>query len=207
LGDEEAEMKTAVLVWACLLAPSAAEVESPRAARFAIDTQRSTISWELPATLHTVAGTAPEFSGSIELETGPGGEHVVRGRVSVRAAAMKTGNESRDQKMREKVLEVDRYPEIVFDLDAVEADWSKLAGGSAFDAKVSGRLTVHGTALALQVAVSVEPSGDGITLSGSFPLRWKSYGLSDPSFGFVTVREPMKVVFRLRAAPSEAPPK
>jgi polyisoprenoid-binding protein YceI len=138
-------MKTAVLVWACLLAPFEAEAESPRAARYAIDAQRSTISWELPATLHTVRGTVPELSGSVELETGPGGEQVVRGRVSVRAAAMKTGNESRDQKMREKVLEVDRYPEIVFDLDAVEADWSKLAGGGAFDAKVSGRLTVHGT--------------------------------------------------------------
>src|SRR4029077_12664307 len=52
LGDEEAEMKTAVLVWAwaCLLAPSAAEVESPRAARYAIDPLRSAISWELPAT-------------------------------------------------------------------------------------------------------------------------------------------------------------
>lgn len=175
-------------------------------ARYAIDPARSAIAWELPATLHTVHGTAPELSGSVEIETDHEGSRTVRGRVVVRAGAMKTGNEKRDRTMREKVLETDAYPEILFETERVEAEWSKFASGGAFEAKVSGRLTVHGKALTLDVPVSVEPSGQTVVLSGSFPLRWKSFGLYDPSFGIVTVREPMRVTFRLTAVSAEARP-
>jgi polyisoprenoid-binding protein YceI len=105
-------MKIALCVWACALSPVLAQ-EPPAAgvARYTIDAAHSTIAWELPATLHTVHGAVPDFSGSVELETGPQGEHVARGRVSVRAGNMRTGNDSRDKTMREKVLEVDRFPE------------------------------------------------------------------------------------------------
>ena len=41
-------------------------------------------------------------------------------------------------------------------------------------------------------------SGD-VVLQGSFPLSWKQYGVYDPSFGIVTVKDPLKVAFRLRA--------
>jgi polyisoprenoid-binding protein YceI len=205
-------MKIALCVWACACALSTVLVlaqEPPAAgvARYTIDAAHSMIAWELPATLHTVHGAVPDFSGSVEIETGPQGERAARGRVSVRAGAMKTANESRDKTMREKVLEVDRFPEIVFELDRAETDWSRLSGDSPFEAKVAGRLTVHGKTLPLEVPVTVEPSSEAVTLTGSFPLRWKSgYGLYDPSFAFVTVREPLKVTFRLRvvaSAPSE----
>jgi len=205
-------VKVALYVWACAISPLFAQ-EPPSAggaaaAHYAIDAAHSTIAWELPATLHTVHGQVPEFSGSVELENGPQGERSARGRVSVRADAMRTGNDSRDKTMREKVLEVDRFPEILFELDRVEADWSLLPGDKPFEARVAGRLTVHGKTLALEVPLTVEPSSEAVTLSGSFPLRWKSdYGLHDPSFAFVTVREPMKVTFRLRAVPSAPPEK
>ena len=197
-------MKIALCGWACALSPVLAQ-EPPAAgvARYTIDAAHSTIAWELPATLHTVHGAVPDFSGSVELETGPQGEHAARGRVSVRAGNMRTGNDSRDKTMREKVLEVDRFPEIVFELDRAEIDWSRLSGDRPVEATVAGRLTVHGKTLPLEVPVTVEPSSEVVTLSGSFPLRWKSgYGLYDPSFALVTVREPLKVTFRLRAVAS-----
>jgi polyisoprenoid-binding protein YceI len=203
-------MKTPILLAAFLIGALASAVgEEPAAsrARYAIDAAHSAITWELPATLHTVRGSVPELSGSVEIETDREGAHAARGRVVVRAGAMKTGNESRDKTMREKVLETDAFPEIVFEADRVEADWSKLTSGAAFEAKVSGRLTVHGKALPLDVPVSVEPSGQAVVLSGSFPLRWKSYGLYDPSFGIVTVREPLRVKFRLTAVTADAAPK
>ena len=195
-------------LWACVLSTLLAQEPTPAgaAARYSIDAAHSTIAWELPATLHTVHGEVPDFSGSVELATGPQGERAASGRVSVRAGTMRTGNESRDKTMREKVLEVDPFPEIVFDFDRVETDWSRFSGDRPFEARVVGRLTVHGKTLPLEVPVTVEPSSEAVSVSGSFPLRWKSdYGLYDPSFAFVTVREPMKVTFRLRAVPSEPP--
>ncbi len=47
---------------------------------------------------------------------------------------------------------------------------------------------------------------DGAVLSGSFPLAWKQFGLADPSFGIITVREPLRVVFRLNAVPEARKP-
>lgn len=169
---------------------------------YRIDREGSFLKWDLPATLHTVHGTVPEFSGAVETERGAAGQWTVRGRVVVRAAAMKTGNESRDRTMREKVLETDKFPEIVFEVSRVDADLSKLAAGEAFNAQVSGNLTVHGKTQPVDVRVKVEPSAGSVLVSGVFDLRWKSYGLQDPSFAFVTVREPMKVTFQLRAVPA-----
>jgi polyisoprenoid-binding protein YceI len=199
-------MRIAAVALACSLSPAVVAQQPATVTRYAIDPGRSTITWELPATLHTVHGTAPELSGSVAIDTDSQGVRLVHGRVAVSAGAMKTGNESRDKTMRGKVLETDQYPEIVFEVDQVEADWTKLAARERLAAKVSGRLTVHGKPLPVEVAVSVEPSAEGVTLSGTFALRWKAYGLHDPSFGIVTVREPMKVTFHLRAVAAEAAP-
>jgi polyisoprenoid-binding protein YceI len=193
-------MKRAILVaFAVAVFAGLAVAQQPGAGkdRYTLDAARSTITWDLPATLHTVHGSAPEMSGSVEVETDAAGERSLRGRVVVNAAAMRTGNESRDRTMREKTLEVERFPEIVFEVHRVKADWSRIAAGQA-EATVSGELSVHGKALALEVPVRVEASASEVVLSGAFDLRWKAFGLNDPSFGFVTVREPMKVTFRLR---------
>jgi polyisoprenoid-binding protein YceI len=193
------------LLAAALLASHAASGQTTQASHYSIDTARSTLGWELPATLHTVRGLVPEFSGSMDLEPEEAGVGVrVAAKVTARAASMKTGNESRDKTMREKVLETDLYPEIVFELDKVDGSWEKLAAGEPFDARVSGRLTIHGKTLPQEIPVSVAPASEAVTLSGSFPILWKAYGLHDPSFGIVTVREPLKVLFRLRVTP--APP-
>jgi polyisoprenoid-binding protein YceI len=201
-------VKTSWLLAVALLAPRLAAEESKEAARYALDTIRSTMTWELPATLHTVHGKVAELSGLIEITPDIEGSGIgVAARVTVRAASMTTGNESRDKTMREKILETDRFPEIVFELEKVDGDLARLAASTPFDAKVSGRLTIHGKTLPLDVLVSVAPASDAVTLSGSFPLLWKAYGLRDPSFGIVTVREPMKVVFVLRATPELPAPK
>jgi polyisoprenoid-binding protein YceI len=200
-------MRIAAVALACSLSPAVVAQQPESVARYAIDPGRSTITWDVPATLHTVHGKAPELSGSVHIDTDSQGAVLVHGRVAVRAAAMKTGNESRDKTMREKVLETEQYPEIVFEVDRVEADWTKLAANERLAAKVSGRLTVHGKSLPIEVVVSVEPSAEGVMLSGTFALRWKAYGLYDPSFGIVTVRGPMSVMFRLRAVPAEDTPK
>jgi polyisoprenoid-binding protein YceI len=112
---------------------------------------------------------------------------------------MVTGNEKRDRTMREKVLETDRFPEIVFEARQVTADLSRFKAGERLTAEVLGDLTVHGRPAAVRLPVEVYVFQDHVVLQGSFPLSWKQYGVSDPSFGIVTVKDPMKVSFRLRA--------
>jgi polyisoprenoid-binding protein YceI len=170
--------------------------------RYVIDAAHSTIAWELPATLHTVHGKVPELSGFVDIVEDASGGRAARGRVAVQAAAMTTGNDSRDRKMRDETLETSKYPEIVFDLHSVAVDWARIRPGETASARIQGDLSVHGKTLPIAVPVRVEISEGGVLVSGAFDLPWKAFGVKDPSFTFVTVREPMRVSFRLRAVPA-----
>ena len=194
----------AALVAALVSAVLVAE-EPASAYHYRIDAGGSELTWELPATLHTVHGRAPELSGTVDAAAGEHGDWSIQARVAVKAAAMVTGNEKRDRNMREKVLETDRFPEIVFEAHRLRADLSRFKAGERFTVEVEGDLTVHGRAAAIRVPVDVSVRADAVILEGSFPLPWKQYGLNDPSFGIVTVREPLKVTFRLKAMPAGGP--
>ena len=197
--------RTAVALLVLASAVTAA-AEQPTAFHYRIQAKESDLAWELPATLHTVHGKAPELSGTVDAVAGPHGDWSVQARIVVQAAAMVTGNEKRDRNMREKVLETDRFPEIVFEARHVRADLSRFKAGEHFTVEASGELTVHGRPAPIQLPVEVYVFADHVILQGSFPLAWKAYGLNDPSFGVVTVREPMKVVFRLKAVEAAASP-
>jgi polyisoprenoid-binding protein YceI len=192
---------------AMFLAVGAAPLlEDPAGFHYRIDPSGSELTWELPATLHTVHGRAPQISGRLDAIPGAGGDWKVQSRIAVAAAAMETGNESRDKKMREKTLETDKYPEIVFEARRVVGDLSKLRKGERGTVEVTGDLTVHGKSVSLQLPVDVQLLDDRAVLTGSFPLAWKQFGLSDPSFGIITVREPMRISFRLNAVPEARKP-
>lgn len=188
-----------LLSWTLLAACAAAE--EPAALHYRIEASSSEIRWELPATLHTVHGTAPQISGRVDATPAAGGEWKVQSRIAVAAAAMRTGNTSRDKKMREKVLETDRYPEIVFEARRVVGDLTRFREGERLTVEATGDFTVHGKTVPLRLPVDLNVLADRVVLSGSFSLGWKQFGLADPSFGIITVREPMKVIFRLTAVP------
>lgn len=184
-----------------ILGAASLAAQVPGAMRYRFDAAQSTLRWELPATLHTVRGVAPRFEGFAQADPVAGGRFDVRARIVVDVAAMNTGNARRDRTMREKVLESGRYPEIVFELERFKGDLSKVRSGQSFTAQIEGTLTVHGRTESILLPVDVHVLEDYAIVTGSFPLHWKKYGLADPSFGLVKVREPMQVVFRLRAVP------
>jgi len=188
------------------LAPAAilyAQAGAPAPIHYKLTQEGSVLRWELPATLHTVRGSVPALRGTIDAEPAGNGEWTIRIRIAVAAEAMATGNNRRDRTMRERVLETGKFPEIVFEATKVTADLSKFKQGESFAAQVLGELTVHGKPLPVQLPVDVHVFADHAILSGSFPIHWKQYGLHDPSFGVVKVRDPMTVFFRLRAVPAE----
>lgn len=186
-----------------LAALGAARQEEPRPLRYRFETAGSSVRWELPATMHTVRGVVPKFEGWIRAEPSADGWDV-RSRIVVVAASMHTGNGKRDRNMREKVLETDRHPEIVFELKPFRADLARLRAGQNFTVQIAGDLMVHGRTQTVQLPVDVHVFPKAVVITGSFPLHWKEYGLHDPSFGVVKVKDPMNVLFRLRAVPEEA---
>jgi polyisoprenoid-binding protein YceI len=185
------------------LAAACLGIQAAEPLRYRFDAARSVLRWELPATLHTVRGVAPRFGGFVQADPLPDGGFDVRARIVVDAAAMNTGNAKRDRTMREKVLATDRYPEIAFALKGFTGPLSKMRPGETFTAQVEGTLTVHGHTEPVLLPVDVHVFEDHVLVSGTFPVHWKKYGLADPSFGLVRVKEPLHVIFRLRAVPEK----
>jgi polyisoprenoid-binding protein YceI len=180
---------------------AAQEEGPPRPLHYRLEVAGSMLRWELPSTFGTVKGTAPAFRGTLDVTPLSSGAWDVRSRIVVPAAGMKTENRRRDRRMR-AILETDRYPEIVFELSHFTGDLSARKPGQTFSVEVAGDLTVHGRTAKVQLPVDVYVFADRVELAGSFPLYWKEYGLAHPSI-VARVREPMLVVFRLRAVPEK----
>jgi polyisoprenoid-binding protein YceI len=178
----------------------AARAEGPnRPLRYRLEVAGSTLRWELPSTFGAVNGTAAVFLGTVDATPLASGAWDVRSRIVVPAAGMRTGNRRRDRRMR-AILETAKFPSIVFELRRFTGDLSRLTPGESFPVEVAGDLTVHGRTAPVQFPVDVYVFADRVEVAGSFPLYWKDYGLADPSF-VARVKEPMQVVFRLRAVP------
>jgi hypothetical protein len=194
----------AIVALALFGAPARAEEGPARPLRYRIEVAGSSVRWELPVSFRPIMGIVPLFHGFVEAVPLSSGAWDVRSRIVVPAASMRTGSRLRDRTLREKVLETDRFPEIVFELRRFTGDLSRFRPGEAFSVQVAGDLTVHGKTAPVQLPVDVSVFPGAVFLRGSFPVHWKSYGLQDPSFPVVArVKEPMQVDFRLRAVPSD----
>jgi polyisoprenoid-binding protein YceI len=140
-----------------------------------LDPARTTVSFTLGATLHTVHGSAPVTRGVTVFDPA-GGE--ASGEIVVDASRANTGNTKRDKDMHESVLVSARYPTVVLRPTRVEGRLPE-AGTATF--------TVHGTIELLgsrhEIAAPVEVTVNGATVAvrAEFELPYVAWGLEDPS--------------------------
>src|ERR1700685_97537 len=81
-----------------------------------LDPAHTQINFTLDATFHTVHGTFQLKRGSVRFNSDTG---AASGIVVIDARSGKTGNDSRDARMNEEILQSDKYPEIIFVPDSV----------------------------------------------------------------------------------------
>jgi hypothetical protein len=114
----------------------------------------------------------------------------VRGEVTVRAAALITGEERRDAYARRAILQTDRYPEIRFTIDSV-VDMTRQA--DTLRGLAVGVFYLHGVRKPMAVAVRAWPELGGLRVVGKFRVPAQSlteeFGLSRFALGLgVTTR-------------------
>jgi len=128
--------------------------------------------------------------------TGPGGlnihgstddlvasEQAGKVEVKVALASLTTGIALRDSHMREKYLEVAKFPDAT-----VVVERSKLkfpTKGAAVRGRVAGAMTIHGVtrSVTLDYAASTAgPKGDRIAVSGAAPIDIRDFGIEVPSY-------------------------
>ena len=102
------------LLIACATASAAVLGVAPGAGR---------LTFQLPASLHTVDGEAEGFVGTLDTDT-------LRGSLTVDAASLTTGLGPRDSRMTWYCLEAPRFAAIQLDVTAIDGAVAELRSGA-----------------------------------------------------------------------------
>jgi polyisoprenoid-binding protein YceI len=137
-------------------------------------------------------GRTNEVSGTVDVQD----ERIERAELEASLAALRSDESRRDNALRTRGIETDRFPAATFRLSGPVALTSR-------PAEAGGTLTLHGETQPIRVSVRGQRLGAGaIELVGSAPIAFERFGIEPPSIaGFVTVRDEGTLEFRLRLQP------
>jgi polyisoprenoid-binding protein YceI len=111
-----------------------------------------------------------------------------------------TDREKIEGTMRDEVLEVGKYPEIVFRSTSVSATKT---GDGQYQAKIAGDLTLHGVTRPLTITAQLEFGDAVLRARGGFSLKQSSYEIKPVSVagGTVKVKDELRFSFDIVAHP------
>jgi polyisoprenoid-binding protein YceI len=138
--------------------------------------------------VRTAVGRTSAVMGSVTVN----GDRVEGADLRADMTTLHSDQARRDDALRSRAIETDRYPSARF----------TLAGPVALGARprqAKGTLTLHGRRAAIAVAVRGQRlSGDRLELVGSAPIRFATFAIEPPSVaGLVTVSDHGLLEFRL----------
>ena len=152
-----------------------------------LDPEKTTVSFSLEATLHTVHGRFRLKSGVIQFNPAIG---AASGSAVVDATSGETGNSRRDRNMHKDVLQSERYPEITFTPTRVTGSFAAQGESSV---AVDGALRLRGADHAITLPFKVKTSDGELRATTQFTVPYVAWGLKNPSSFLLHVGEKVEV--------------
>jgi len=199
------------LAWAFVLAGTLA-VLSVRAAgprTFTVDVERSRATIDVGKTGafsfagHTHEVEAPIREGVIHLDPDTPAKSDVK--LEFNAAAMRVTGKGesagdvpkvQETMLGEQVLDVKKYPAIVFESTAVTAK----GAAPNLDLSVAGRMTIRGVTRPVTAPVAIRIDGSTLTATGKFTIKQTDFGIKPISVGgVVKVKDELAISFSIAA--------
>lgn len=186
------------------------DANETREAPFQIDANRSRFLVRASATgLLSAFGHNPTiairgFSGEVKFnpETPETASLVIRIQANSLVVTDDVSDKDRrevERQMREDVLEVERFPEIVFQSTSISAE--KIFAGQ-YRAKINGQVTLHGITRDVQFDTQViGGGGDSLRANGEFTLRQTDFNIKPISAvgGTIKLKDELKFTFDIVA--------
>jgi polyisoprenoid-binding protein YceI len=153
-----------------------------------LDPAKTKVEFSVGSTLHNVHGTFKLKSGEVRFDPASG---KASGAIVVAATSGDTANDGRDKKMHGRVLESEKFPEIVFSPNQVRG---KIAPQGSSELEVSGVFRLHGQDHDLTMTVSVEPdAGRQVRAMTHFGVPYIKWGLKSPNTFLLKVDDTVNV--------------
>lgn len=153
---------------------------------------QSRVSIFVRSTLHDFDTVAERFDGQINIPPS-NDSRLIRIRLNFPTASLVTGNSLRDSVLRDKTLEVEKYPRATFVSQAVEPLGESKDGVKY---KITGTFSIHGQTHKITVPVLVKREEDTLSAKATFPLLLSDYKLSPPSLLFMRTEDRVDVTVR-----------
>jgi polyisoprenoid-binding protein YceI len=163
--------------------PQPALQTNPGEVTLNLDVAQSKLHWTLDSTLHTVHGTFNLKRGAVKFDPATGSAN---GEFIAYATSGESGNDSRDKKMHDEILESARFPEVIFRPTKIEG---KVAVPGTSEVQLQGKFLLHGSEHDLTVSVHAELTSDHWKGTAKFSVPYIQWGLKSPN------------TFLLKAAP------
>ena len=196
----------------CSTMPALVSVEPPAdAARYRIDagesqfTVRAFAGGFLSAFAHDHNIAIRDFTGEADFTYGTVQPASLRMTIKAGSLAVTDKVSASDRQkiegtMRDEVLEITKYPEIVFKSTGVTA--SKTGDGQ-YQAKISGELDLHGVTRPLTINAQLEFGDKTLRARGAFAVKQSSFDIKPVSVagGTIKVKDELKFSFDIVAHP------
>ena len=187
-------MKKLIWIFLVLLLPFAVFSETQT---YVVVPRLSSVTFDVSAQMHDVHGTGNRFSGTISGD--PADITTAKIDLKLDPKSFDTQNEKRDKDLRDKCMEVARYPFIEFTSQSIQADQKELKPGQMQKATIEGTLKMHGLEKKVSVPVNLQLLEDTLTADGEMAVVLDEWKILRPKVLFVQLQNDVKIKFKVGA--------
>jgi polyisoprenoid-binding protein YceI len=154
---------------------------------FTIAPDASNVAFSLGGSDHGTHGSFHVKDGSIDFDRTAG---TISGSIEVAAGSGTSGNQSRDKKMTNEVLDATHFADVTFVPHSYQGTIAP-AGDSTI--QVTGTFTLHGTPHEITVPMQVQIDGGHCVAKSHFTVPYVKWGLKDPSMFILKVAKDVDI--------------
>jgi polyisoprenoid-binding protein YceI len=165
---------------------------------FTIAPDASTVAYSLGGSAHDTHGSFHIKDGSIDFDRTAG---TISGSVEVAAGSGNSGNQSRDKKMTNDVLDATHFADVTFVPHSYQGTIGP-TGDSTI--QVTGTFTLHGVPHDITIPMQVHIDGVHCVAKAHFSVPYVKWGLKDPSMFILKVSKEVDIDLTLAGNLSSA---
>jgi len=153
-------------------------------------TPKSNVSFLARITAGSFVGESKSLSGTVHFDEKTS---LLNGKIEIIADSFDTGMSSRDRHMREKYLETERFPKILF----IVKD-QKASNQSGAENLIEGNVVIKGVEKENKIKIKVDScSSERCDISSKFNLNILDYSIPQPRFAVVKMDPTIDVTLKL----------
>jgi len=159
---------------------------------------KSEVAFTASFPLGNFTGRTQDVTGEFRADPGDLRSGVTGG-LRIAAAKLGTGDEARDRALR-KTLATERYPEIRFTIERIEASFPSMTDRADVLLTISGRLLIRGVDRPTIFPGRARVRDDKLWVRGETELRMSDFGIRPPTRLFLGVKDSVLAGFDVTLA-------